>query len=94
MTIQVDTELDTLTRETSPVALHSSSVSDNAMLPIVLGQRERLRLRNDELETSNLEQQNQIKTLTAQLHDMQQDNVKLFEKIRFLQSCSGNTRYC
>merc|ERR1719516_646682 len=37
--LKVDTELDTLTRETSPVALHSSSVSDNAMLPIVLGQR-------------------------------------------------------
>merc|ERR1719282_841660 len=65
--LKVDTEMDTLTRETSPVSLHSSSASDNAMLPIVLGQRERLRLRNDELETSNLEQQNQIKTLTAQL---------------------------
>jgi len=90
--LKVDTEMDTLTRETSPVSLQSSSAADNAMLPIVLGQRERLRLRNDELETSNLEQQNQIKTLTAQLHDMQQDNVKLFEKIRFLQSCSGNTR--
>ena len=52
-----------------------------------------MRLRNDELETLNLEQQHQIKTLTSQVHDLQQDNVKLFEKIRFLQSCGGSPRY-
>ena len=54
--------------------------------------RERLRLRNDELETANLEQAGTIKTLSAQVQDLQQDNVKLFEKIRFLQSCGSSPR--
>ena len=72
----------------------SGSGSDNAaLLPIVEAQRERLRLRNEELETANLEQSSQIRTLGAQVTDLQADNVKLFEKIRFLQSCGGSPRY-
>ena len=50
-------------------------------------QRERLRLRNEELESGALQQQHQLATLTHQVSDLQQDNVKLYEKIRFLQSC-------
>ena len=71
----------------------SGSGNDNAsLLPIVEAQRERLRLRNEELETANLEQGSQIRMLGAQVHDLQADNVKLFEKIRFLQSCGGSPR--
>lgn len=93
--LKVDTEFDSVfDRDQSPVQnnLSGSGSSDATLLPIVQAQRERLRLRNDELETSNLEQQHQIKTLTSQVQDLQQDNVKLFEKIRFLQSCGGSPR--
>merc|ERR1712025_993001 len=91
--LKVDTEFDSVfDRDQSPVqsSLTTSGSTDATLLPIVQAQRERLRLRNDELETSNLEQQHQIKTLTSQVQDLQQDNVKLFEKIRFLQSCGGS----
>ena len=66
--------------------------SSSTLLPIVQAQRERFRLRNEELESSSLEQQHQLGILSAQVHDLQQDNVKLYEKIRFLQSCGGTSR--
>jgi len=65
----------------------------SSLLPIVQAQRERFRLRNEELETESLEQQQQISVLSRQVQDLQRDNVKLFEKIRYLQSCdSGRHR--
>jgi len=76
----------------SPSSFYSPSDSSSTLLPIVQAQRERFRLRNEELETSNLEQQHQLGTLTNQVQTLQQDNVKLYEKIRFLQACGGNMR--
>jgi len=76
----------------SPSSFYSPSDSSSTLLPIVQAQRERFRLRNEELETSNLEQQHQLGTLTNQVQNLQQDNVKLYEKIRFLQACGGNMR--
>jgi len=76
----------------SPSSFYSPSDSSSTLLPIVQAQRERFRLRNEELETSNLEQQHQLGTLTNQVQSLQQDNVKLYEKIRFLQACGGNMR--
>ena len=89
--VDLDPDPGLLDREASscsPVA----RPGDAALLPIVQAQRERLRLRNDELETASLEQAGTIKTLSAQVQDLQQDNVKLFEKIRFLQSCGSSPR--
>jgi len=63
-----------------------------ALLPIVQAQRERLRLRNEELETVGLEQQQQLSVLSRQVGDLQADNLKLYEKIRFLQACGGGSR--
>jgi len=63
-----------------------------ALLPIVQAQRERLRLRNEELETAGLEQQQQLSVLSRQVGDLQADNLKLYEKIRFLQACGGVSR--
>lgn len=93
--LKVDLETDNpLARESSPGIQRTISGSgDAALLPIVEAQRERLRLRNEDLETTNLEQGSQIRTLSAQVQDLQADNVKLFEKIRFLQSCGGSPRY-
>ena len=73
-----------------------------SLLPIVQAQRERLRLRTEELETQGLEQQQQVRhtpvflscyslsvlqvsLLSRQVQDLQADNLKLYEKIRFLQ---------
>jgi len=76
----------------SPVPLVGSCTTSpdsnsSTLLPIVQAQRERYRLRNEELETQALEQQQQVNLLTRQVSDLQMDNVKLFEKIRFLQAC-------
>jgi len=69
-----------------------STPGDATLLPIVQAQRERFRLRNEELETTSFEQQNKLGTLSTQVQDLQQDNVKLYEKIRFLQSCGGASK--
>lgn len=76
----------------SPASYISPGDSSSTLLPIVQAQRERFRLRNEELESSSLEQQHQLGILSGQVHDLQQDNVKLYEKIRFLQACGGGNR--
>merc|ERR1719400_2343447 len=63
-----------------------------ALLPIVQAQRERLRLRNEETRNCGLEQQQQLSVLSRQVGDLQTDNLKLYEKIRFLQACGGGSR--
>jgi len=75
----------------SPAPQYSSSDCSQAaaLLPIVQSQRERFRLRNEELETAGLEQQQQVMLLNRQVQDLQADNLKLYEKIRFLQACGG-----
>jgi homeobox protein cut-like len=60
--------------------------SDNSLLMIVTSQRERFRLRNNELESENYGQQQLIQQLQNEMDGMRADNVKLYEKIRFLQS--------
>ena len=92
--LKVDTELEDM-REASPILSMKSALSsstESSLLPIVEAQRERLRLRNDELESLSLSQQHQLTTLTSQVESLQQDNVKLYEKIRFLQSCGATNR--
>jgi len=78
----------------SPSSLTSPNETGEAaaLLPIVQAQRERLRLRNEELETVGLEQQQQLSVLSRQVGDLQADNLKLYEKIRFLQACGGGSR--
>lgn len=92
--LKVDTEMEDM-REASPILSMKSPLSsstESSLLPIVEAQRERLRLRNDELESLSLTQQSQLTTLTSQVESLQQDNVKLYEKIRFLQSCGATNR--
>lgn len=60
--------------------------SDNSLLMIVTSQRERFRLRNNELESENYGQQQIIQQLQNETDSMRADNVKLYEKIRYLQS--------
>jgi len=74
----------------SPSTLYSPGDTSSTLLPIIKAQRERFRLRNEELESANLQQQHQLSTLNNQMLSLQQDNVKLYEKIRFLQACGGS----
>jgi len=87
--LKLDGEDEVFQREgsLSPVGSNKLGDSSATLLPIVQAQRERLRLRNEELESGALQQQHQLATLAHQVSDLQQDNVKLYEKIRFLQSC-------
>ena len=56
-----------------------------ALLPIVQAQRERFRQRNEELEEEQARHLQQMSTLQDQVKELQTDNVKLYEKIRYLQ---------
>eukprot|EP00095_Tigriopus_kingsejongensis_P008178 snap_masked-scaffold405_size181423-processed-gene-0.9 protein:Tk08178 transcript:snap_masked-scaffold405_size181423-processed-gene-0.9-mRNA-1 annotation:"protein casp-like" len=63
--------------------------SNAALLPIVQAQRERYRQRNEELEENFTKQSGQLSLLQNQIQDLQSDNVKLYEKIRYIQGYGG-----
>ncbi|XP_071094462.1 protein CASP-like isoform X4 [Haliotis cracherodii] len=63
-----------------------SQSAAGSLLPIVQSQRERYRLRAQELEAQTLSQQQQVSLLQNEIDKLRSDNVKLYEKIRFLQS--------
>lgn len=65
--------------------------SDTAitLIPILQGQRERFRQKNEELEAQNLEQQQQMALLHCEIGQLRADNVALYEKVRYLQSYSA-----
>lgn len=57
-----------------------------SMLDIVAGQRDRFRARLMELEEDNRKLLERIEKLTSDLDSLKGDNVRLYEKIRFVQS--------
>jgi len=73
-------------------ALMAGIPSDNlkaaagSLLPIVQSQRERYRLRAQELEAQNVAQTQQVQLIQNELDKLRSDNLKLYEKIKFLQS--------
>ncbi|XP_022109689.1 protein CASP-like isoform X2 [Acanthaster planci] len=76
-------------RETVPLGKGLSDSTHGAaesLLPIVSSQRERFRLRNQELEAENRQHQQQVNILKEETDKLRTDNIKLYEKIRFLQS--------
>ncbi|ELT91707.1 hypothetical protein CAPTEDRAFT_219049 [Capitella teleta] len=58
----------------------------DSLLPIVQSQRERFRVRAQELEAESTLHQQQITFLQNEMDKLRSDNVKLYEKIKFLQS--------
>ncbi|XP_068230347.1 protein CASP-like isoform X3 [Palaemon carinicauda] len=60
-----------------------------SLLPIVSAQRERFRQRNEELEVELTSKGQQVVLLQNELDTLRADNLKLYEKIRFLQSYQG-----
>ncbi|XP_058425049.1 protein CASP isoform X8 [Diceros bicornis minor] len=61
----------------------------DSLLSIISSQRERFRTRNQELEAESRLAQHTIQALQNELDSLRADNIKLFEKIKFLQSYPG-----
>uniref|UniRef100_A0A3Q3G6Z1 Protein CASP n=1 Tax=Labrus bergylta TaxID=56723 RepID=A0A3Q3G6Z1_9LABR len=61
----------------------------DSLLSIISSQRERFRSRNQELETENRSMQQTMQVLQTELDSLRADNIKLYEKIKFLQSYPG-----
>ncbi|KAJ4483236.1 CASP C terminal-domain-containing protein [Lentinula aciculospora] len=68
----------------TPVPFASSA--DNTILPIVTSQRDRFRQRNAELEEELRKQFHALSELRAEMKNLQSDNLKLYEKVRYMQS--------
>lgn len=66
--------------------LESIIRKEPSMLDIVAGQRDRFRARTMELEEDNRKLMERIEKLTSDLDSLKSDNVRLYEKIRFVQS--------
>ncbi|KAH8119090.1 CASP C terminal-domain-containing protein [Phellopilus nigrolimitatus] len=74
---------DTSARST-PIPFAPSA--DTSILPIVTSQRDRFRQRNAELEEELRRQFQTISELRAEVKTLQTDNLKLYEKVRYMQS--------
>lgn len=57
-----------------------------SMLDIIAGQRDRFRARTLELEEDNRKLMERIEKVTGDVDSLKNDNVKLYEKVRFVQS--------
>ncbi|KAM9359190.1 cut-like homeobox 1b [Symphorus nematophorus] len=75
----------------SGMGLHSELPQGqmDSLLSIISSQRERFRSRNQELEAEKRSMQQTVQVLRNELDSMTTDNVKLCEKIKFLQSYPG-----
>ncbi|XP_052802050.1 protein CASP-like [Mya arenaria] len=74
------------TTVSSPAHGDGSRSASDSLLPIVQSQRERYRVRAQELEAQTIGQQQQITMLQNEIDKLRSDNVKLYEKVRYLQS--------
>ncbi|TFY80606.1 hypothetical protein EWM64_g3405 [Hericium alpestre] len=79
---------DTPVRNT-PIPFPPSA--DTSILPIVTSQRDRFRQRNAELEEELRKQFQIISELRTEIRSLQTDNLKLYEKVRYMQSYRENT---
>uniref|UniRef100_A0A4W5JTZ8 Cut-like homeobox 1b n=1 Tax=Hucho hucho TaxID=62062 RepID=A0A4W5JTZ8_9TELE len=61
----------------------------DSLLSIISSQRERFRSRNMELEAESRSVQVTMQALQSELDSLRADNIKLYEKIKFLQSYPG-----
>lgn len=87
--VEADVVADVVKDVIAPVSIQIDPTNKSAadsLLPIIQSQRERYRLRAQELEAQTLGQQQQVTLLQNEIDKLRSDNVKLYEKIRFLQS--------
>ncbi|KAG6378273.1 CASP C terminal-domain-containing protein [Boletus reticuloceps] len=77
-------ESSSSTTRSTPIPFTSSA--DTSILPIVTSQRDRFRARNAELEEELRRQFHTISELRFEIKSLQSDNLKLYEKVRYMQS--------
>ena len=65
------------------------SSAETSILPIITSQRDRFRQRNAELEEQLLRQSETVSELRNEIKTLQADNLKLYEKVRYLESYSA-----
>ena len=80
-----DTPLSLTSSFTEKTGVPIGSGDASSVLPIIQAQRERYKRRNEELEDQQSKHMQQISLMQTEIKDLQTDNVKLYEKIRFLQ---------
>ncbi|KAF9171714.1 hypothetical protein BGX21_004724 [Mortierella sp. AD011] len=68
----------------APVSATSSA--EHSILPIVTSQRDRFRQRNSELEEQLRQQSEQISNLRNENSQLQKDNLKMYERVKYMQS--------
>ena len=73
-------------------ASSSTEKPDLSLFNIVSNQRERFKAKCQELEAEALAGKQQIVFLTNELDQLRSDNVKLYEKIRYLQSATSGLK--
>ena len=78
-----------LAENKSDVPSFPSENKDVSLFNIVSNQRERFKVRCQELESENMATKQQITFLTNELDHLRSDNLKLYEKIRYLQSVNS-----
>eukprot|EP00912_Choanoflagellata_sp_UC4_P000857 UC4_evm3s526 len=66
---------------------------EDSILPILSSQRDRFRAKNIELEDKNRNQKERIFTLEKEVQHLTSDNIKLYEKIKFLHNYSNKRSY-
>lgn len=76
---------------TSTSTFFDKNADATTLLPIIQAQRERYKKRNEELEDQQSDQMQQLNLLQSEIKDLQTDNVKLYEKIRYLQGYQGSS---
>lgn len=67
----------------------STSSAETSILPIITSQRDRFRQRNSELEEQLLKQSETLAELRGEIKSLQNDNLKMYEKVRYLESYSS-----
>lgn len=67
----------------------TSSSAETSILPIITSQRDRFRQRNSELEEQLLKQSETLTELRGEIKSLQNDNLKMYEKVRYLESYSS-----
>lgn len=69
-----------------------TAAATESLLSIVSAQRERFKVRNEELEMELATKSSHLMTIQNEMDSLRADNLKLYEKIRFLQSYEGQRK--
>jgi len=86
-----DLKLGSSTTNDDKTTISFTSSADRSILPIVTNQRDRFRQRNAELEEELKRQFEIITDLRNDIRNVQQDNLKLYEKVRYMQTYRDDT---